>query len=53
MDIVHHARYRSIKFNAFFKLNEVAEKVILTTAYIWNTTYSPVYMDNRAYEEIG
>jgi hypothetical protein len=31
--------------------NEVAEKVILTTVYIWKTTYNPVDMDNRAYLE--
>jgi len=85
MDIVHHSRYRSIKFNTFSKLSEVAnlilrtiyrcygreklgfcsrqkyvrtmgqtvEKVILTTVYIWKTTYNPVYMDNRAYLEIA
>lgn len=86
MDIVHYFRYRSIKFNAFSKLDEVAnlilrtiyhcysakcwnlaypsqkyvrtmgqtvEKVILTTVYIWKTTYNPVYMDNRAYLEIA
>ena len=34
-------------------MGQTFEKVILTTVYICKTTHSPVYMDNRAYVEIG
>lgn len=34
-------------------MGQPVEKVILTTFYIWKTTYNPVYMDNRAYLEIA
>ncbi len=34
-------------------MGQTVEKVILTTFYIWKTTYNPVYMDNRAYLEIA
>jgi len=34
-------------------MGQTVEKVILTTVYIWKTTYNPVYMDNRAYLEIA
>jgi hypothetical protein len=34
-------------------IGQTVEKVILTTVYIWKTTYNPVYMDNRAYLEIA